>query len=123
MRGRYAKERKQFGRADRHNQAIAHMLADMQTEVEAAKSLISRPPGWCRAGEDALNEITMAKLFSSETYVKVANMGMQIMGGYGYNMEFDMQRHYRDAGRPTVAAGTSQIQRNLIAGLMGLKVQ
>ena len=48
---------------------------------------------------------------------------MQIMGGYGYNMEFDMQRHFRDARSATIAAGTSQMQRNLIAGLMGLKVQ
>ena len=47
---------------------------------------------------------------------------MQIIGGFGYNMEFDMQRHYRDARAATIAAGTSQIQRNLIAGLMGLKV-
>ena len=48
-------------------------------------------------------------------------MGMQIFGGYGYNMEFDMQRHYRDARAATIAAGSSQIQRNLIANLMGLK--
>jgi alkylation response protein AidB-like acyl-CoA dehydrogenase len=47
---------------------------------------------------------------------------MQIFGGFGYNMEFDMQRHYRDARAATIAAGTSQIQRNLLAGLMGLKV-
>ena len=65
----------------------------------------------------------MAKLFASETYAKVANMGMQIFGGYGYNREFDMERHFRDARAATVAAGTSQMQRNLIAGLMGLKVQ
>ena len=74
-------------------------------------------------GENALREISMAKLLASETYAKVANLGMQIFGGYGYNMEFDMQRHYRDARISTVAAGTSQMQRNLIAGLMGLKVQ
>ena len=55
-------------------------------------------------------------------YVKAANIGMQIFGGFGYNMEFDMQRHYRDARAATIAAGTSQIQRNLLAGLMGLKV-
>ena len=55
--------------------------------------------------------------------VKCAYLGMQIFGGYGYSMEFDMQRHYRDARSATIAAGTSQIQRNLVAGLMGLKVQ
>jgi alkylation response protein AidB-like acyl-CoA dehydrogenase len=63
----------------------------------------------------------MAKLFASETYVKAANTGMQIFGGFGYSMEFDMQRHYRDARAATIAAGTSQIQRNILAGLMGLK--
>ncbi|MGE0630746.1 MAG: acyl-CoA dehydrogenase family protein, partial [Hyphomicrobiaceae bacterium] len=123
MAAAYAKERKQFGRPIGTNQAIAHMLADMQTEVAAAKALLWQAAGKAAAGEEALEDITMAKLFSSETYVKVANMGMQIMGGYGYSLEFDMQRHYRDCRSSTVAAGSSQIQRNLIAGLMGLKVQ
>jgi alkylation response protein AidB-like acyl-CoA dehydrogenase len=54
---------------------------------------------------------------------KVSNMGMQILGANGYSMEFDMQRHYRDSRASTIAAGSSQMQRNLIAGLMGLKVQ
>lgn len=123
MAAAWAKERKQFGRPIGSNQAIAHMIADMQTEVAAAKALTYQAAFKVAAGEDALAEITMAKLFSSETYAKVANMGMQIMGGYGYSMEFDMQRHYRDCRSSTIAAGSSQIQRNLIAGLMGLKVQ
>jgi alkylation response protein AidB-like acyl-CoA dehydrogenase len=75
------------------------------------------------SGQDALREITMAKLFTSETYVKLASQGMQILGGYGYNMEFDMQRHFRDSRAATIAAGTSQIQRNLLANLMGLKAE
>jgi alkylation response protein AidB-like acyl-CoA dehydrogenase len=119
----YAKQRKQFGRPIGTFQAIAHMLADMQTEVEAARSLMWRAAWLASAGKDALREITMAKLLASETYAKVSNQGMQILGGYGYNMEFDMQRHFRDARAATVAAGSSQIQRNLIANLMGLKVQ
>ena len=98
------------------------MLADMQTDVSAASALMWRAAWMVSEGKDALREISMAKLFASETYAKVANMGMQIMGGYGYNMEFDMQRHFRDARSVTIGAGTSQIQRNLIAGLMGLKV-
>ena len=118
----YAKGRKQFGRAIGTNQAIAHMLADMATEVEAARALTWRAAWMAASGGDALREISMAKLFSSEAYVKCANMGMQVFGGYGYSMEFDMQRHYRDARSATVAAGTSQMQRNIIAGLMGLKV-
>lgn len=119
----YARERKQFGRSIGAFQATAHALADMQTEIEAAWALTLSAASKVAAGHDALREITMAKLFASETYVKAANTGMQIMGGFGYNMEFDMQRHYRDARAATIAAGTSQIQRNLIAGLMGLKVQ
>jgi alkylation response protein AidB-like acyl-CoA dehydrogenase len=117
----FAKDRQQFGRPIGTFQAIAHMLADMQTEVEAARSLMWRAAWMVAQGQNALREISMAKLFSSETYVKVANLGMQIFGGYGYSMEFDMQRHFRDSRSATIAAGTSQIQRNLIAGLMGLK--
>ncbi|HKG00851.1 MAG TPA: acyl-CoA dehydrogenase family protein [Xanthobacteraceae bacterium] len=119
----YAKERKQFGRPIGSFQAIAHMLADMQTEVEAARALMWRAAWMVASGQDALREISMAKLLSSETYAKVANLGMQILGAYGYTMEFDMQRHFRDSRASTIAAGTSQIQRNLIANLMGLKVQ
>ncbi|MSQ19698.1 MAG: acyl-CoA dehydrogenase [Betaproteobacteria bacterium] len=119
----YAKERKQFGKPIGSFQAIAHMLADMQTEVDAARMLMWRAAWMLSAGQDALKEISMAKLFASETYVKVANQGMQIFGGNGYNMEFDMQRHFRDSRSTTIGAGTSQMQRNLIAGLMGLKVQ
>ena len=119
----YAKDRSQFGRPIGTFQAIAHMLADMQTELEAARTLMWRAAWMVAQGQDALREISMAKLFSSETYVKVANLGMQIFGGYGYNMEFDMQRHFRDSRSSTIAAGSSQMQRNLIANLMGLKVQ
>jgi len=119
----YAKERKQFGRAIGTNQAIAHALADVAAEVEAARALTWRAAWKVASGEDALREISMAKLVASETYVKVANLGMQVFGGYGYSMEYDMQRHYRDARAATIAAGTSQMQRNVIAGLMGLKVQ
>ena len=76
----YAKDRKQFGRPIGANQAIAHMLADMQTEVEAARTLMWRAAWLVSNGQDALREITMAKLFTSETYVKVANHGMQVLG-------------------------------------------
>jgi alkylation response protein AidB-like acyl-CoA dehydrogenase len=119
----YAKDRRQFGRPIGSNQAIAHMLADMQTEVEAARTLMWRAAWMVSAGETALREISMAKLFASETYVKVASQAMQVLGGFGYSTEFDMERHFRDSRAATIAAGTSQIQRNLIANLLGLKVQ
>src|SRR5262245_43860137 len=118
----YAKARRQFGRAIGTNQAIAHLLADMAAEIEAARALTWRAAWMASSGQDALREISMAKLFSSEAYVKCANLGMQVFGGYGYSMEYDMQRHYRDARAATIAAGTSQMQRNIIAGLLGLKV-
>ena len=119
----YARERKQFGRPIGNFQSIAHMLADMQTEVEAARSLMYRAAWMIDAGKNAMNEINMAKLFASEVYVRVANLGMQIYGGNGYSMEYPMQRHYRDSRIATVVAGTSQIMRNMIAGGMGLKPQ
>jgi len=119
----YAKDRKQFGRPIGTFQAIGHMLADMQTEVEAAHILVWRAAWMDSQGREALREISMAKLFSSETLVKAANMGMQISGAMGYNMEFDMQRYFRDSRCSTIAAGSSQMQRNLIAKLMGLAIQ
>ena len=119
----YAKERKQFGKPIGTFQAIAHMLADMQTAVEASRLMMWRAAWQLSRGEDALMAISQAKLFGSEAYANIANQGMQIMGGYGYIMEFDMQRHYRDARATTITAGTSQMQRNLIAGLMGLKTK
>ena len=118
----YSKERKQFGRAIGTNQAIAHLLADMQTEVDAAQLLMWRAATQYVKTGNALREVSMAKLFASETYVKAVNLGMQVMGAYGYSMEFDMQRHFRDARSTTIGAGTSQMQRNMIAASMGLKV-
>ena len=119
----YAKERVQFGRPIGTNQSVAHTLADLQTEIDAARTLTWRAAWMVSEGQDALREITMAKLFASEVYVKVANAGMQIFGGYGYSMEYDMQRHFRDSRSSTIAAGTSEMQRNVLAGLMGLKVR
>jgi alkylation response protein AidB-like acyl-CoA dehydrogenase len=118
----YAKSREQFGRPIGSFQSIAHLLADMQTSVAAARALTWSAAGLSSAGRDAMREITMAKLFSSETFVKVANDGMQIMGANGYSMEYDMQRLFRDARGSTIAGGTSQMQRNTIARHMGLKV-
>ncbi len=117
----YAAERVQFGQPIGSFQAIGHMLADMETELEAGKLLAWRANWLVSQGRDALREITHAKLFTSEMYARHANMGVQIMGGYGLNEDFDMQRYLRDSRSTTIAAGTSQTQRNLLANLMGLK--
>jgi alkylation response protein AidB-like acyl-CoA dehydrogenase len=119
----YAKDRRQFGRAIGTFQAIAHMLANTEAEVEAAWAVTQKAAWRVSRNEDALKDITIAKLLAAEVYVKAANVGMQVMGGFGYNMEFDMQRHFRDARAATIAAGTSEMQRNIIAGQIGLKVQ
>jgi alkylation response protein AidB-like acyl-CoA dehydrogenase len=119
----YAKDRRQFGRSIGTFQAIGHMLANMEAEVEAAWAVTLKAAWRVSRNEDALKEITIAKLLAAEAYVKAANVGMQVMGGFGYNMEFDMQRHFRDARAATIAAGTSELQRNIIAGQLGLKVQ
>jgi alkylation response protein AidB-like acyl-CoA dehydrogenase len=119
----YAKERRQFGRPIGTFQAIAHMLADMQTEAEAARTLTLYAAWKLASGIDALREITMAKLFASEAHVRLVNVGMQIFGAYGYNMEYEMQRYFRDARASTIGAGSSQMQRDLLANLMGLKVR
>lgn len=119
----YAQDRRQFGRAIGTFQAIAHMLANVEAEVEAAWAVTQKAAWRVSRNEDALKEITIAKLLAAEAYVKAANVGMQVMGGFGYNMEFDMQRHFRDARAATIAAGTSELQRNIIAGQIGLKVQ
>jgi alkylation response protein AidB-like acyl-CoA dehydrogenase len=119
----YARERKQFGRPIGNNQAIAHMLADMKTEVSAARALMWNAV-WAaeNKADGALELVTMAKLFAAEAYVKVANQAMQIFGGNGYSTEYPIERHYRDSRIHTVAAGSSQMLRNLVAGLNGLKV-
>jgi alkylation response protein AidB-like acyl-CoA dehydrogenase len=117
----YAKNREQFGRRIGDFQVIAHMLADMQTEVDAARLLTYRAAWLLDQGEDALVEISMAKLFGSEAFLRVANQGMQILGGYGYTMDAPMQRHLRAARGSTITAGTSQMQRDTIARRLGLR--
>lgn len=119
----YAKARTQFGRRIGDFQVIAHMLADMQTKVDAARLLTYRAAWQLDRGEDALMEISMAKLFGSEAFLEVANDGMQILGGYGYTMEYAMQRHLRAARGSTITAGTSQMQRETIARRLGLKTR
>lgn len=117
----YSKERRQFGQPIGSFQAISHILADMDTDVSAAEALMWQSAQAVANGKNALREITMAKLFASEAYARVANQGMQVMGAYGYSKEFDMERMFRDSRAATIAAGTSQMQRNLLANLLGLK--
>ncbi|MDW8398563.1 MAG: acyl-CoA dehydrogenase family protein [Acetobacteraceae bacterium] len=117
----HARQRRQFGRPIGEFQAIAHLLADRAAELEAVRTLVWRAAWLVDQGRDALREISMAKLLSSELYARIAAEGMQVMGAQGFSMDGDMQRHFRDSRSATIAAGTSQMQRNIIAGLMGLR--
>ncbi|MDY6880337.1 MAG: acyl-CoA dehydrogenase family protein [Desulfatiglans sp.] len=119
---KHAKEREQFGRPIGSFQAIGHMLADMQTDVDAARMLTYRAAWMYDNNTPCMKEVSMAKLFGSEMYARLSNQGMQIMGGYGYTTEYDMQRHFRDSRIITVSAGSSQMQRTTIARGMGLNV-
>jgi alkylation response protein AidB-like acyl-CoA dehydrogenase len=117
----YSKTRKQFGREIGTFQAIAHPLADMQTEIDGARLLALRAAWLLEKGRPVRREGAMAKLKGSETYVAMARLGMQVMGGHGYATESVMSYRWRESIVATISGGTSQIQRNGIAGSMGLR--
>lgn len=116
----YAREREQFGKRIGDFQVIAHMLADMATELEAARWLTTMAAWRYDQKLPCTKEASMAKLFVSEALQKITNVGMQVLGGHAYTTDHDMQRHWRDARNATVGGGTSQIQRQLIARELGL---
>ncbi len=117
----YSKQRVQFGRPVGDYQALSHALADIQTEVDAARLLTYRAAWLASSGRPSAREGAMAKLYASETYVKAARWGMQIMAGYGFSTESVMSHRYRESIVATISGGTSQMQRNAIARSMGLK--
>lgn len=117
----YAKERHQFGRPIGEFQALTHALADIQTEVDAARLLVHRAAWLHDTGADAGRAGAMAKLKGSETYVAAARLGMQICAGHGFATESVMSFRYRESIVAPISGGTSQIQRNTIARSMGLR--
>ncbi|MBW1711606.1 MAG: acyl-CoA dehydrogenase family protein [Deltaproteobacteria bacterium] len=114
----YAKERRQFGQPIAKFQLIKEKLARMQMEVDATRYLLYRAAWMVDQGLPTAKESCMAKLHSSNTYMDVARDGMQIMAGYGFSMEYDMQRHYRDAKLSEFGGGTSELMHLIIAGNM-----
>ncbi|WP_454726074.1 MULTISPECIES: acyl-CoA dehydrogenase family protein [Cupriavidus] len=112
---RYAGERVQFGRALREHPPIANMLADMATELNAARLLVHRAAHMRTAGLPCLSEASQAKLYASELAERVCSKALQIHGGYGYLEDYPVERHYRDARITQIYEGTSEIQRMLIA--------
>jgi alkylation response protein AidB-like acyl-CoA dehydrogenase len=111
----YAKERIQFGRPISQFQGIRWMIADMATQIEAARHLTFHAAGMRDRGENFTAAASMAKVFASEMANKVAYQALQIHGGYGYIQEFPVERYYRDARVFTLYEGTSEIQRKVIA--------
>ena len=111
----YSKERKQFGKAISEFQAIAFKLADLATEIDAARLLTMRAASMKDAGMKTTLESSMAKLYTSEVAVKAANEGVQIHGGYGFIKDYPAEKFYRDVKLCTIGEGTSEIQRLVIA--------
>jgi alkylation response protein AidB-like acyl-CoA dehydrogenase len=118
----YVKERRQFGRPIGSFQALQHRLADLATELEAARLMTYWVAAKVDADPDRMlpREASMVKLLVTETAQKAALEGMQMMGGYGYSSEYDMERLVRATLVSTIYGGTSEIQRNIIAKTLGL---
>jgi alkylation response protein AidB-like acyl-CoA dehydrogenase len=111
----YAQQRKQFGRPISSFQAIQWKLADMATEIDAARLLTYRAAALKDQGRRVTREAAMAKLYASEVAVRAAGEAVQILGGYGYIKDYPAERYYRDAKLTTIGEGTSEIQRLVIA--------
>jgi alkylation response protein AidB-like acyl-CoA dehydrogenase len=112
---KYSKQRYQFGKPISEFQAIQWKLADMATEIEAARLLTQRAASMKDAGMKTTLESSMAKLYTSEVAVRCANEGVQIHGGYGFIKDYPAEKFYRDVKLCTIGEGTSEIQRLVIA--------
>ena len=115
----YAKQRETFGRPIGKHQVIRHKLAQMATEVEAAQQLVYSAAWKVNNGEYPVREISMAKLITGEVAWKVVDQALQIFGGYGYAMEFPIQRAWRDSRLIRIGGGTDEIMRDVIGRMEG----
>ena len=113
---RYAQERESFGQPIWKHQSVGNYLADMATQLTAARQLTRYAAERYDSGERCDMEAGMAKLFASEVAMEIALNAVRIHGGYGYSTEFDVERYFRDAPLMIVGEGTNEIQRNVIAG-------
>jgi hypothetical protein len=112
---KYVKERRQFGKAIAEFQGIQWKLADMATELDAARLLTQRAAVLKDAGRKVTRESSMAKLFASEVAVHICNEAVQLLGGYGFIKDYPVEKFYRDVKLCTIGEGTSEIQRMVIA--------
>jgi acyl-CoA dehydrogenase len=116
----YAQDREAFGRPIGRFQAIRHKLAEMATLIEASRDYTYHALRLFMSGQDALKEVSIAKLFACDAAVKVADEAVQIHGGYGYMREYDVERGLRDARLGPIGGGTSEIMKEIIAKQLGL---
>jgi alkylation response protein AidB-like acyl-CoA dehydrogenase len=111
----YLGQRVAFGEPLAAKQVLRHRVADMATELEAARQLVYHAAGLYTAGEECVKEVSMAKLFATEVANRVAYQAVQLHGGYGYMREFPVERFFRDVRLWTIASGTSEMMREIIA--------
>src|SRR6184192_3544495 len=116
----YLQERHAFGGPLSEKQALRHRMAEMATEIEAARHLVYHAAGLYNAGRDCITEVSMAKLFCTEVANRVAYQAVQLHGGYGYMREFPVERFFRDVRLWTIASGTSEIMKEIIAKRLAL---
>ncbi|MFI6586166.1 acyl-CoA dehydrogenase family protein [Embleya sp. NPDC050493] len=112
---RYSQERESFGKQIWEHQSIGNYLADMATQLTAARQLVQYAARRFDSGERSDMEAGMAKLFASEVAMKIALDAVRVHGGYGYSTEYDVERYFRDAPLMIVGEGTNEIQKNVIA--------
>ena len=112
---RYSRERRQFGKPICEFQAIQNMLANMATEIDAARLLVYDTSMAKDRDERIIKEAAMAKLFASEAAMRATRIAIQIHGGYGYMKEYDVERYFRDSKLTEIYEGTSEVQRLVIA--------
>jgi alkylation response protein AidB-like acyl-CoA dehydrogenase len=116
----HAKTRIQFGKPIGKFQAVSHKLAEMRMMLDIAQTMVYRYAWLVEHGKDTRKDAAVLKLYTSESYKSIADMSLQILGGYGYCMEYPLQRFFRDSRLATIGGGTSEIQKNIIASSLGL---
>jgi alkylation response protein AidB-like acyl-CoA dehydrogenase len=116
----YARQRKQFGQPIGKFQLIGSKIVDMKLRLETARGLLYQSAYQRKIGRSAVMEAALAKLHISDSWIKCCEDAMQIHGGYGYLTDCEIEREMRDAMGSRIYSGTSEIQRNLIASLLGL---
>jgi acyl-CoA dehydrogenase len=116
----YIRERRAFDGPLSQKQALRHRVADMATDIEAARQLLYHAAGLYNAGQDCVTEVSMAKLFCTEVANRVAYQAVQLHGGYGYMREFPVEGFFRDVRLWTIASGTSEIMKEIIAKRLAL---